>query len=176
VAPHNAVVSASVPIVRLIGFVLAAVAAALLIFGSWSSAWWLGDQGGLTFSAGLRFVEMCSEGECHRATLGSIGGAGWMRVGLGAFTAGMVGAALLLAAAGVAVARPARRSSLRGAATIACVLAAVFGVTYVMLAPAEVTNLRGGGAMFVYFAGAALGAGSSVGLLSPRPSADLRSS
>jgi hypothetical protein len=161
-------VSASAPALRVIGFALAAVAAVLLIFGSWSSAWWMGEQGGISFSAGLRFVEMCGEGECRQASLGSIGGGGWMQVGLGAFTAGMVGAALLLFAGGVAIVRPSRRSSLPGAATIACVLAAVLGVAYVLLAPAEVTNLRVGAAAFVFFAGAAVGAGSAVGLLSSR--------
>jgi hypothetical protein len=168
IAPTMHAVSDSPRRIHVVGASLAALAAALLIAGSWSSSWWRGEEGGLVFSAGLRFVEMCGEGGCREAATATIGGAGWMRIGIGAFTAGMVGAALLLASIARVLTRPGRRSALPGAATLACVAAAILGVAFAMLAPAEVTSLELGGAVFAYFAGAALGAGSSAGLLSAR--------
>lgn len=151
------------------GAALAALSAALLVFGSWSASWWSGTDAGLSISAGLRFVEQCGAGEgCQQAPLASLGGEGWMQVGIGAFTAGMVGAALLLGAIARALATPDKRSAIPGAATTACVLAVGAGILFIVLAPENLHRQGVGAGLITYFAGAALGAGAAGGLLSAR--------
>ena len=161
-------VSDSSRALTLLGAGLAALSAALLVAGAWSSSWWSDGRDGTAFSAGLRFVEMCGNGECRDAPLASVGGAGWMRLGIGAFSAAMVGAALLLASAGRSLVAKAGRSALPGAAAIACVGAAILGVIFVTTAPYEVKGLALGGAVVAHFVGAALGAGTAAALLSAR--------
>ncbi len=165
--PHNPAVSDSGLSLRHLGAALAALAATLLVVGAWSS-WWSGGQEGMTFSAGLRFVEMCGGGECRDAPLATLGSAGWMRVGIGAFSAAFVGAALLFASIGRVLAAPEARSVLPGAAAIACVTAAMLGVAFALLAPDEITALSLRAPVVLYFAGAALGAGSAAALLPVR--------
>ncbi len=91
-----------------------------------------------------------------------------MQVGIGAFTAAMVGAALLFAGVARVFRAPTRRSSVPGAAAIACVAAAALGVVYIVLTPANVSAFGIALAMPAHFAGAAIGAGTGLALLTPR--------
>jgi hypothetical protein len=151
---------------HLVGSAVAALAAVLLVLGSWSTSWWSGADGDMTFSAGPRLVELCGGGECQDAALSTVGSSAWMQLGLVALTAGVVGSVLLLAAVARVLLRPGGRSALPSAAGLACAAGVVVGIAFVWVAPPEVASLAFGWSVLAYFAGAAIGAGSAA-LLRP---------
>lgn len=152
---------------RAAGAGLAAVAAPLLVFGSWATSWWRGSDAGIAIAAGLRIVENCGAEGCRDAPLSSLGSGAWMQLGIAAFTFGMVGAALLLAAVARAVKPPKGRPVVPGAAAIACALAVLLGIATVLLAPENVARMGVGPAMITFFSGGVIGAAAAGALLSP---------
>ena len=165
--------AASPTALRAAGVTTSLLAACLLAAGALLPRWWVGTEGDVRMSVGMRVVELCGGRGCADRGLEGLGtGPGsWHLLGATAFAAAWVAVAFLLAAAagallagrgaGAGTRWPGRLAvAAAGFSLFALVLGGGFAWTYPGFA-----GLGPGPSLFLFMIGAALGVGGAGVLL-----------
>jgi hypothetical protein len=146
---------------------LALAAASAIALAGVGMPWWASQE----VAIGPTYSAICFGGECERQSLAGMGNAGWERLGVTTWGAGLIAmVCLVVLAAAVASHRTGRLAAKVALASVFAATAAAAAFVLSFPTDGKTTGMTMGPGIYLHFAGALLGTSAAlVVLLARRP-------